>query len=170
MATALAPEKVPPRTEVARPARELPAPFDLMRQWTHEMDQFFNDFFGRRSLLPRFWRAAEEAAWLPAIELKDKEGVFTVRAELPGLAREDVKVEVLDGVLTISGERKQEKEEKTGGYYVTERRYGEFCRTIPLPEGALEKETQAIFKDGVLEVKVPHPAVAPRTPIEVSVT
>lgn len=169
MATMMAPAKPPEtRAEVARtPAREL-APFDLMRQWTREMDHFFTDFFGHRTL-PRVWRTPEVAAWVPDLEMRDADGMLTVRADLPGLASTDVKVEILDGVLTITGERKQEKEEKAEGYFVSERSYGHFERRVTLPEGVKDDAANASFKDGVLEVKMPHPLPAARTPREVPV-
>lgn len=145
--------------EVARfPAFELPAlfrgnlfavnPFALMREFTEEMDRVFG-------AAPR--GAGNGAAWAPTIEVKEKEGKLLVTAELPGVKKEDVKVHIEGDTLIVEGERKQEKEEKREGYYHSERSYGTFYRSIPLPEGAKPELTAAQFNNGVLEVTVPLP-------------
>jgi HSP20 family protein len=118
-------------------------PFALMRQFTDDMDRAFGQ------------PANIAAEWRPAIEVKEKEGKLVVTAELPGVKKEDVKVNVTDNMLTLEGERKQEKEEKREGYYHSERSYGKFLRSIRLPEGAQTDQTAAQFKDGVLEITVP---------------
>jgi HSP20 family protein len=82
--------------------------------------------------------------------------------DLPGLKRDDVKVELTEGLLTISGERKEEKEEKREGYYRSERSYGSFFRQIPLPEGAKTDTAKAEFNDGVLEITMQAPAREPQ--------
>jgi HSP20 family protein len=92
---------------------------------------------------------------MPQIEVLQTNGDLMVKAELPGLTKEDVKVELTDKALTISGERKEEKEEKREGFYRTERNYGRFFRQIPLPEGVKTDEANAVFRNGVLEVTVP---------------
>jgi len=124
-------------------------PFALMKRFTEEMDQAFGH-------TPA---AANGAAWCPVIEVKEKEGKLLVTAELPGLKKEDVKVHVDGDSLVVEGERKQEKEEKREGYYHSERSYGKFYRSIPLPEGAKTDQTAAQFNNGVLEVTVPIPEV-----------
>jgi HSP20 family protein len=116
-------------------------PFALMRQFTEDMDRMFGHPNG--------------GAWVPAIEVKQAEGKFIVTADLPGLKKEDVKVNVTGNALTLEGERKEEKEEKREGYYHSERKYGKFYRSIPLPEGAKIDNVAAHFKDGVLEITVP---------------
>ena len=85
-----------------------------------------------------------------------------MRADLPGLKKDEVKVELTNDLLTISGERKEEKEEKREGYYRSERRYGSFFRQIPLPEGAKTDTAKAKFTDGVLEVTMQAPAREPQ--------
>lgn len=122
-------------------------PFALMKQFTEEMDRMFGQ-------APR---TEAEGAWIPAIEVKEKEGKLLVTAELPGVKKEDVKVHIDGETLIVEGERKQEKEEKREGYYLSERSYGKFYRSIPLPEGAKADQTAAQFNNGVLEVAVPIP-------------
>lgn len=125
-------------------------PFTLMKQFTEEMDKIFG---------PAARVTGDGAAWIPAIEVKEKEGKFFVTAELPGVKKEEVKVHIDGDTLVVEGERKQEKEEKREGYYHSERSYGKFYRSIPLPEGAKTDLTAAQFNNGVLEVTVPIPEV-----------
>lgn len=135
-------------------------PFGFMRRFAGDMERLFEDFEGFQfpSLLGRdlfpFRKEFEHVAWVPEIEVLHKNGQFTVRADLPGLKKDDVKVELTDDSLTISGERKEEKEEKREGYYRSERSYGSFYRKIPLPEGAKTNTATAEFTDGVLQVTV----------------
>jgi len=96
--------------------------------------------------------------WLPQIEVLEREGQFVVRADLPGLVKDDVKVEVTDDLLTIQGDRKQEKKEEREGYCYSECSYGSFFRSISLPAGAEASKATAEFRDGVLEVAMPAPA------------
>lgn len=125
-------------------------PFSWMRRFHDEMDRTFARFFGKDS-------DGEVGTWYPAIEVTERDGQLQVHAELPGLKPEDVKVEVTDDALVIQGERKYEREDKKGGVYRSERRYGQFYREIPLPEGAKAEQAKAQFKDGVLEVILPVP-------------
>ena len=100
---------------------------------------------------------------MPQIEVLQANGQFMVRADLPGLTKEDVKVEITDEFLTISGERKEETEEKREGFYRSERSYGSFYRQIPLPEGAKTENAAATFANGVLEITIPAPKIAAPT-------
>jgi HSP20 family protein len=129
-------------------------PFALMDRMRDEIDRLF-DGFGLKPLTPGMPRLAAE--WMPAIEVERKPDLLHVRADLPGLKREDVKVEVTPEGMTLSGERKHEtkEEKKDDGFFRTERFYGSFCRFVPLPEGAEIDKATAAFKDGVLEVNVP---------------
>jgi len=119
-----------------------------MRRFSKEMDRTFGRFFTREE---------GESFWSPAIEVTQGEGQLNVHADLPGLKPEDVRVEVTDDQLIIQGERKYEQEEKKKGFYRSERRYGQFYRTIPLPEGANTEQAKAHFANGVLEVGLPVP-------------
>ena len=134
----------------------LSSPFSLMRRLSDDMERVFEDTWGARRL-PRLLRGFEvgESRWLPNIEAFERKGEFVVRADLPGLNKDQVKVEISDGELVIQGERKEEKEQKEKGYYACERSYGAFCRAIPLPEGIKSDEAKAAFKDGVLEITMP---------------
>jgi len=120
-------------------------PFGLMRRFSEEMDRAFTNF------MP----PAEYDLWAPALEVKHINGNFVVTAELPGIAKEAVKVEIIEEALVIEGERKREKEEKGEGFYRTERAYGKFYRSIPLPKGAKPDLIKAELKNGVLEVVIP---------------
>ncbi|HWB86934.1 MAG TPA: Hsp20/alpha crystallin family protein [Bryobacteraceae bacterium] len=123
-------------------------PFALMRQFTEEMDRMLGAG-------PRAAGEGMSAIWSPAIEVKEKDGKLLVNAELPGLKKEDVKVHIDGDTLVVEGERKQEKEEKREGYYHSERSYGKFYRSVPLPEGAQIEQANAQFNNGVLEVAIP---------------
>ena len=90
--------------------------------------------------------------WSPQIETFEREGQLVVRADLPGLKKDDVNVEITDDAITISGERRNEDEERREGYYRSERSYGSFFRSIPLPEGVNAEDANATFNNGVLEI------------------
>jgi HSP20 family protein len=139
------------------PARD---PFSFLRQMTSELDRMFES-----SAWPPFrWPAlttrppAEAASWLPQIDVFEKDNRLVTKIDLPGMKKEDVKVEVTDGYLAISGERKTEAEEKKDNVYRCEREYGSFYRAVPLPGGVKLEDVKATFSDGVLEVSVPLPA------------
>lgn len=145
-----------------RAAADVPSPIDLMRRVTEEMDRVFGDFgFAPRWLMPRsVFRALpsiREAAWTPRIEAFQQEDRFIIRAELPGLSKDDVEVNLTDDAAIIQGQRKQEREEEREGYYHSERSYGTFYRAIPLPEGVIPDSAEASFKDGVLEIRLQAP-------------
>jgi HSP20 family protein len=143
-------------------------PFAFMRRFAGDMERLFEDFESFRfpSLFTKeffpFRKEFEHVAWVPQVEVLQKNGKFTVRVDLPGMKKDDVKVELTEGVLTISGERKDEKEEKHEGYYRSERSYGSFYRQIPLPEGAKADTATAEFTDGVLEISMQAPEREPR--------
>lgn len=123
-------------------------PFALMRRMTEELDRAFKESGSANR---------GDAAWAPAVEVTERDDNYVVRAELPGLKPENVKAEVIDGTLILEGERKFEREENEGGLHRTERRYGRFYRSIPLPEGANVEQSRAKFENGVLEITVPVP-------------
>lgn len=104
---------------------------------------------------PAFTRAAE---WRPRCDVYEDGGDLVVKAELPGVKKEDIQVELDEGVLTIRGSRKEEKEIKEDQYYRMERASGTFFRQIPLPGPVKADQIKANYKDGVLEVRLPKPA------------
>jgi HSP20 family protein len=129
-----------------------------MNRFADEMDRMFEGFgFGRGGLAPRGWGEAEQALWSPQVEAFERDGKLGVRADLPGLTKDEVKVNVTDDALVIQGERKSEQEENRAGRYRSERSYGSFYRTLPLPDGVNAEQAQCNFKDGVLEITMPAP-------------
>jgi HSP20 family protein len=139
-----------------RPTRDALA---LLRELRSEFDHYLMEGPWPVTQWPAFvrWRT-EEPAWNPKIEVFAKDNRLVTRIELPGLKKENVRVEVTDGHLAISGERKREEEEKKEQFYRCEREYGSFYRAVPLPEGVTLEDVKATFADGVLEVSVPLPA------------
>jgi HSP20 family protein len=95
--------------------------------------------------------------WMPAMDLVETEDNFVLRADLPGMKEDDVKIEFEDGTLTVSGERKAEHESKNEGYYRVERAFGSFSRSLTLPQGIDPEAVTASFNNGVLEVRIPKP-------------
>lgn len=134
------------RRETAPPA--MPAafgsPFSLMRRFMEDIELL-------AGLSPG------ETTWIPPVEVVERDGQLVVRAEVPGLSKDQLNVEFEDGQLVISGERRQEREERRGGAYRNERIYGTFYRSIPLPEGVDPEQAKAAFKNGVLEITMPAP-------------
>jgi HSP20 family protein len=144
-------------------------PFAMMRRMEDDLDRVFRTFGIPRlsaaftpareleELLTRTPVLTRAAQWSPQIEVFEREGNLVVNADLPGVKREDVEVNVDDDVLTIRGERRQEHRETDRGYLRTERNYGSFFRQIPLPSGVDPNRVEASFDDGVLQVVVPAP-------------
>jgi HSP20 family protein len=125
-------------------------PLTFMRRLTEELDRAFGvgpDIMGQPQFYPRMWA--------PALEVFEREDKFVVRVDLPGLKKEDVKIEVTHDELTLQGERKLAKEEEQEGFYRTERTYGTFYRRIAIPEHVKAEGAMATFKDGVLEIAMP---------------
>jgi HSP20 family protein len=137
-----------------------------MRRFSEEMDRIFEDFGYGRSW-PGLWSSGGggltprsefgRTVWSPQIEMLERGNQLVVRADLPGLKRDDIKLEVADNCLTIEGERRHETEEKQEGRYHSERSYGRFYRCIELPKGVDAGSVNATFRDGVLEVTMPRP-------------
>jgi HSP20 family protein len=119
----------------------------------NEMNRLFNTFFDG----PNPATSGVYRRWIPAMDLVETENDFVLRADLPGLSESDVKIEVEDNVLTVSGERKAEHEERKDGYVRIERSSGSFRRTLTLPEGVDPEAVKANFDRGVLEIHVPKP-------------
>jgi HSP20 family protein len=131
-----------------------------------EMNRLFDTFFGtpgNGGTNPQVRR------WVPAMDLVETDDHFVLRADLPGLAEGDVKIEVADNVLTVSGERRFEHEGRKDGFYRLERGSGSFARSLTLPEGVDEGAIDASFDKGVLEVRIPKPAERKPRRVEIAV-
>ncbi len=150
------------------------SPFTFMKRFAEDMDRLFEDYEINHGLgVPRLLSRGREmlrreagmvpADWSPKVDVKERDGKFIVRADLPGMSRDDLKVDVRDGVLTIQGERRQETKEENEGRYYSECSYGNFFRSIPLPDGVDPAKAEANFRDGVLEISIPAPKTAGQT-------
>jgi HSP20 family protein len=129
-------------------------PFRELSTLQSEMNRLFNSAFDTPTG-PGNGGAARR--WMPAMDLVETKDDFVLRADLPGMTEDDVKIEFEDGTLTISGDRKSEHETKNEGYYRVERAYGSFSRSLTLPQGVDPERVSASFDKGVLEVRVPKP-------------
>jgi HSP20 family protein len=121
----------------------------------NEMNRLFTTFFDTPTTTGNGESATRR--WIPAMDLVETEDHFVLKADLPGLSEGDVSLEVEDNVLTVSGERKAEHEDKREGYVRVERAYGAFRRSLTLPEGIDPEGVSASFDNGVLEVRIPKP-------------
>jgi HSP20 family protein len=137
-------------------------PFSLMRQMQDEVDRWFGRMgLDRGWTSPSNWlsRAGEQMGdWMPAIDAFQRGNEFVIRADVPGMARTDLSVEIGDDAVTIRGERKHEQNEDREGVFWSERSYGSFSRVVPLPPGAISDSAKATFTNGVLEIVVPSPS------------
>ena len=136
-----------------------------------DMSDRLNRMFNRQAL-PQM-NAKETmvvADWVPSVDVSETDGEYQIKAEIPDVKKEDVKVTLEDGVLTIQGERKQEKEEKGKKYHRVECSYGSFVRSFTLPDLVDEEKVKAEFKDGVLNLKLPKSEKAKPKAIEVKVS
>ncbi len=142
-------------------------PFSVMRRISDEMDRLFENFGMGRSLFQNEpeqgrWDTASygpsaPSMWSPHIEVSERNGKLCIQADLPGMKRDYIQVRIEDDEVIIQGERRQEQSDNQGGYYRSERSYGSFYRTIPLPEGTNADSANATFKDGVLEIEIDAP-------------
>jgi HSP20 family protein len=130
--------------------------------FTREVDRLFDAFLGRADRQGR--------RWVPPVDLVEAEDHFVLKADLPGLTQDDVSIEVQDGTLSISGERKAEHEQHERGWYRIERAFGSFSRSMTLPEGIDPEGIKAEFHNGVLEVRIPKPEARKPRRIEISAT
>jgi HSP20 family protein len=153
--------KPPEQNESASDAASalVTTPFALMKRFGEEMDRLFGDFnLGRDWLTPgAATRGFGAGMWSPQVEMFEREGQLVVHADLPGLTKDDVNVEIHDDAITIEGERRGGKEEKSEGFYRSERSYGKFYRRLPLPDGVNVKDANATFDNGVLEITLEAP-------------
>lgn len=140
------------------------ARWDPMREF-EEMTERLNRFIDRNPAE----EALVTAAWSPIVDIQETEKEYLIKAELPEVKKEDVKVTVKDGVLSLEGERRQEKEEKSTKFHRVERSYGQFVRSFTMPEDAEPQSVRAEFKDGVLSVHLVKSQKANPKAVEVAV-
>ena len=167
--TAMTPAREERRLGSSRPWGLGGSPFRSLQRMADEMDRMFDDFGLGRWTSP-LWRETGADAWAPDIDVFQKNNELHIRADLPGLKREDVTVDITDDALTIQGERRREREEEREGFYRSERSYGGFCRVVPLPEGAIAEQAKATFRDGVLEITMPSPPASKGRRLEITET
>jgi HSP20 family protein len=118
-------------------------------RFRNEMNNFFDDFLSFKPL------SLYDNDWSPSMDVIDGEKSINVKADLPGLDQKDIELTIENGVLTISGQKSEEKRDETKNYLVSERRFGSFVRSIRLPIGIRHEDISAEFKDGVLSVEIP---------------
>ena len=141
-------------------------PFSIMRRLSDEMDRLFENFGFGRPFAPSQQGVGFDVGeygenlssmWSPHIEVCERDGKLHIEADLPGMKRDDIQVRVEQDEVIIQGERRHEQKQERRGYYRSERSYGSFYRTIPLPEGTNAESATATFRDGVLEIDVDMP-------------
>jgi HSP20 family protein len=142
------------RQGVARYGRD---PFETMQRLSEEMDDLFDSFFYGRPLARAPRQSRLQSLWTPEVEIREEGNQLRVSVDLPGVSKDNVKVDVHDGMLAIAGERREVQSEgdEKQGFRRSERRYGSFYRAIALPEGAEADQAQARMTEGVLEITVP---------------
>jgi len=138
-------------------------PFARFGNSRYVFDDLFDDNFGRS------WAQPNTSKWHPAVDVLESNDSYLIRAELPGMKKEDIKVEVKDGTLTLSGETKSEKPAEGVEYRHVERVDAKFWRSFSLPETVKQDGIEATYKDGMLEIRVPKAEEAKPRQIEVSV-
>ena len=158
--------------EVEKTTREVTPwrPFSELSRMERDMDRMFGNFFGRR-LFDFRWpeRVREIGVREPAIEVYEEKDDVVVKAEIPGIKKEELEVNVTDDLLTIKGEKKKEEEVKEKGYYYSERSYGAFERSVQIPRAVHADKARASFKDGILEVRLPKTEEAKRKEVKLKV-
>jgi HSP20 family protein len=134
------------------------SPFSLMRRFSADMDRLFGNFFGASPMRFGDWPSelGTNGFW-PEIDVHHSGDKLLIQADVPGLKKDEVTVEVRDHELCISGERRSESESKEGRFYRSERSYGRFFRSVPLPEGAKPDTASATFENGVLKIEMEAP-------------
>ena len=150
-----------------RPTRDLPTfPTDILNI-QREINRMFNGFFrgsawDEDTLVPTFW--------MPSVDVAEHDNEYVVKVELPGVSKDDVNITMQDSVLTIRGEKKEEKETKESSYHRVERSYGSFQRSFTLPTTVKSDKVNASYKDGILTISLPKTEETKPKQIEVKVT
>jgi HSP20 family protein len=139
-----------------------PFEFEKMRR---EMDRLWDSFFESKPT-----RRVGEGEWAPSLDISETKGDLVVKAELPGIDPKEIDISLNEGILTIKGEKMQEKEEKEEGYHLVERSYGSFTRSIRLPREIQSEKINASYKNGVLKITLPKTEEAKKKEVKIKVT
>ena len=142
-------------------------PFRELEDVSNRLNRIFGQSLARSESGQNMLAVAD---WAPSVDISETDSEYLIKGEIPGVKKEDVKVTIQDGMLTIQGERKQEKEEKGKKFHRIERSYGSFVRSFRVPDDADENSVKAEFKDGMLNVTLAKSAKAKPKAIEVSVS
>jgi HSP20 family protein len=164
----------PEKTNVPVKPTEQRLGFHDPLDWFEDLREEMSRLWGQRPLMPRpaLRRLAVfgEGMWAPRVDVYEKDGQLMIKAELPGVNKKDIKVEMDKGDLIIDGERKTEGEVKEGEYYRMERAHGSFHRRLPIPFEVNADQIRATYKDGVLEIQIPMPATKALEPKKIAVS
>jgi HSP20 family protein len=146
-------------------------PFMGLTRWETEMDRMMDEFFGRRmrSWLPERWLGGDVEITAPSVDVYEEKDDIVVKAELPGLDKNDIEVNISDSHLTLKGEKKKEEKVEDKDYYRCERSYGAFLRAVDLPAAVQGDKVKASFKNGILEVRLPKTEEAKSKEIKIKV-
>jgi HSP20 family protein len=157
--------KTPVKSQSEARTSQLPArPGDFFGSLRDEIERVFEDFDRGRWGAPVRWRGPDldlfrrarlSSAWTPSVDIAEKDGMFEVTADLPGIDEKNIEVKLLGGMLTVKGTREEHKEEKKKDYYVSERQFGAFDRSFQIPESVDSEKIDAHFKNGVLTISLP---------------
>jgi len=162
--TNVAPEKVP---QTGRPESVALSPFRMLERFADEVTRVFDDFgLGRGS--GHVPVSGEFVTWAPRVDVTQHNDELVIRVDLPGMDKNDVKVNIAEDAITIHGERHRAQEEERDGVYRTERNYGSFYRTIALPPSSGTDQAKASFQNGVLEIRMPAAPGAKGRPLEIA--
>lgn len=169
------PTKTPATPAAPPPTPRYPvsSPFAMLQKFSEDIDRLMEGVmpvFGGTFPVPRMMTMPSKGVpmpWAPRIDVSQKADALIVSADLPGLTKDDIKVDITPGMLTLHGERKEEKETKGQGFHHAERTYGAFYRDIPLPEGVIVEKAAVTFKNGVLTITIPTAAKAGARRLEV---
>jgi len=146
-----------------KPFKEL-SPFRDFERMRRDMDRLWESFFERGVR-----RREDDGEWLPSLDVAETKNEIVVKAEVPGLDPKDIDISLSDGLLTIKGEKKQEREEKEENYHLVERSYGAFTRSIQLPKEVQRDKISASYKNGVLKVTLPKSEEAKKKEVKIRV-
>jgi len=139
-------------------------PFKELERIRKEMDNIWDTLFEKRPV-----RADGVSEWMPSLDLSETKNSYIVNAEIPGIDPKDVEISLVDNVLTIKGEKKQEKQEENENYHLIERSYGSFTRSFRLPVQVQSDKVKATYKNGVLKITLPKTEEAKKKEIKIAV-